>query len=331
MCFAIFQNEKTPFQAIKTISSKSQRIAISSKGLAHGFGIKMAIFLIVFFFFKKGQENVFYDILERKKCLFSAIKTKRSKSGKVDIFQQGLTHGFGPKMAIFSTSFFLAIQARKMCFTIFQNEGTPFQALKTRSSKSPKNCHFSNGVNPWFWFKNSHCFNVFWRGKTGHKNVFQDILARKNTFLGFKNKEIKTSKNCHFSERVNPWFWSTKGHFFNFFFQAKQARKMCFTIFQNEKTPFQAIKTRRSKSRKIVIFLKGLSHCFWTKMAFLATSFYQAKQAWKMSFTITQNQKTPFYAVKKKSSKSRKIGIFPKGLTHGFCPKMAIFPILFFR
>ena len=34
---------------------------------------------------------------------------------------------------------------------------------------------------------------------------------------------------------------------------------------------------------------------------------------------------------KKQSSKSRKIEIFPKGLTHGFDQKMAISPCLFFR
>ena len=32
-----------------------------------------------------------------------------------------------------------------------------------------------------------------------------------------------------------------------------------------------------------------------------------------------------FLGFKKKSSKSRKIDIFPKGLTHGFGPKMGIF------
>ena len=44
-----------------------------------------------------------------------------------------------------------------------------------------------------------------------------------------------------------------------------------------------------------------------------------------MSFTIFQNEKTPFKAIKTKSSKNRKIDIFPKGLTHGFGPKMAIY------
>ena len=33
--------------------------------------------------------------------------------------------------------------------------------------------------------------------------------------------------------------------------------------------------------------------------------------------------------MKRRSSKSRKINIFPKGLTHGFDPKMAIFPTFF--
>ena len=48
-----------------------------------------------------------------------------------------------------------------------------------------------------------------------------------------------------------------------------------------------------------------------------------------MSFTIFYNGKAPFWAIKTRSSKRRKIEIFPKGLTHGFGPKMAIFPTFF--
>ena len=48
-----------------------------------------------------------------------------------------------------------------------------------------------------------------------------------------------------------------------------------------------------------------------------------------MSFIIFWNQKTPFYAIKTRSPKSRKIDVFPKGLTHGFGLKMAIFPTFF--
>ena len=48
-----------------------------------------------------------------------------------------------------------------------------------------------------------------------------------------------------------------------------------------------------------------------------------------MSFMIFENDKTPFYSIKTKSPKSRKIDIFPKGLTHGLGPKMAIFATFF--
>ena len=41
-------------------------------------------------------------------------------------------------------------------------------------------------------------------------------------------------------------------------------------------------------------------------------------------------RKNVFLAYKKRSSKGRKIEIFPKGLTHGFGQKMAIFPCFFF-
>ena len=65
----------------------------------------MAIFPRFFFLGNMGEEILFYDTLERKKS-FYAIKTKSSKSRKIDIFPKGLTHGFGPKMAIFPTLFF---------------------------------------------------------------------------------------------------------------------------------------------------------------------------------------------------------------------------------
>ena len=61
----IFQNEQMPFQATKTRYLKSRKIDIFPKGLTHGFGQKMAIFP-TFFLRNIEQENVFYDIRERK-------------------------------------------------------------------------------------------------------------------------------------------------------------------------------------------------------------------------------------------------------------------------
>ena len=57
---------KNAFLGYKNRSSKSRKIGIFPKGLTHGFGPKMATFPTFFFSFNIGQENVFYDILERQ-------------------------------------------------------------------------------------------------------------------------------------------------------------------------------------------------------------------------------------------------------------------------
>ena len=79
----------------------------------------------------------------------------------MDTFSKGLTHGFGPKIAI---------------------------------------------------------FQLFFLGNIGQENVFYDILERKNAFPSYKNQKFEESKHWHSSQRVNPWFWSTNGHFSNFSF-----------------------------------------------------------------------------------------------------------------
>ena len=213
---------------------------------------------------------------------------------------------------------------------IFWNEKTPFQAIKTRSLNSRKFDIFPKGLTHGFRRKMAIFLNFFLLGNEGQENLFYGILERKNVFLGYKNKKLKKSKNCHFSKGVNPWFWLKNGHFFNFFFWLTQARKMSFLIFQHEKRPFQSIKTRSSNSRKFDIFPNGLTHGFGPKMAIFPIFFFQAIQYRKMSFMIFQNEKTPFQAIKTRSLKSRKVDTFPNGLTNGFSSKMAIFPIFFF-
>ena len=80
MYFMIFYYENKPFYAIKTRSSKIRKIDIFPKGLTHGFGPKMAIFP-TFFLGNIGQENVFYDILERKNA-FLGYKNKKFRKSK---------------------------------------------------------------------------------------------------------------------------------------------------------------------------------------------------------------------------------------------------------
>ena len=103
-----------------------------------------------------------------------------------------------------------------------------FLGYKNNKFKKSKNWHFSKGVNPWFLSKNGN-FSIFlFLSNIGKENVFYDILARKNAFLGYKNKNFKKSKHWDFSEGVNPWLWSKNAHFSMFFpsFSHKNDGKM---------------------------------------------------------------------------------------------------------
>ena len=107
---------------------------------------------------------------------------------------------------------------------------------------------------------------------------------------------------------------------------------MFFTIFQNEKTPFYAIKSKSSRTRKINIFPKKLTHGFGPKKAIFPTFFFRQFRPGKYLLRYCRTkEKKPFYTVKSKRSESRKIDVFPKGLTHGFGPKMIIFPSFFLK
>ena len=176
-----------------------------------------------------------FTIFQNEKTGFQAIKTRSSNSRKIDIFPKGLTHRFRPKMAISPKIVLQAIQPRKISFTVFQIEKTAFQAIKTRNSKSRK-----IDIFPWFWSKSAHFSNFFCLGNIRQENVFYDTLERKNAFLGYiKNKVQNVEKLTFFQKSKN-------GHLSNFFFSAIQARKIYFTIFQNEKTPFLFLQPRKA-------------------------------------------------------------------------------------
>ena len=143
-----------------------------------------------------------------------------------------------------------------------------------------------------------------------------------------KKKKFRKSKNCDFSKGVSPWSWSKIGHFSKLFLKAIQERKMCFLIFQNEKTAFQAIKRRSSKTGKIAIFPKGKKPpWFLSKIGRFYKFFLKAIYERKMCFTILQNAKRPFQAIKTRSSKSH----FSKAIFPWFLSKIGHFFIFFFR
>ena len=71
-------------------------------------------------------------------------------------------------------------------------------------------------------------FPTFFLGNISQKNIFYDILERKNAFLRYKNRKLKKSKNWNFFKGVNPWFLSKNGHYSNFVFSGNMGQATVF-------------------------------------------------------------------------------------------------------
>ena len=151
-------------------------------------------------------------------------------------------------------------------------------------------------------------FSTFFFANIGKENVFYDILQRKNSFLGYKNKKLKQtkswhfykgvnswffskkSKNWHFSRGVNPWFWSKNGHFFNFFFSNIGKENVFYDILER-KNYFLGFKNKKLKSQKIDIFTKGLTHGFCPKVTIIPTCFFRQYRQGKCLLRYSRRKK----------------------------------------
>ena len=102
---------KNGFLGYKNKKFKKSKNWHFSKGVNPWFWSKNGYFSNFFFLGNIGQENVFYDILERKKRLSWLWKQEVQKVEKLTFF-----HGFDPKMTIFPTFCFLGIIGQKNVF-----------------------------------------------------------------------------------------------------------------------------------------------------------------------------------------------------------------------
>ena len=148
-----------------------------------------------------------------------------------------------------------------------------FLNYKNKKFKKSKNLHFSKGDNPWCWTKNGHYSNFFFLSNIGQEKFFYDILQRKNDFLGYRNRKFKESKNWHFSKGVNPWFWSTNGHFPNFFLGNIGQENMFYNMLGRNKA-FQGYKNKKFKESKNWHFYKGVNPWFWSKNVYFPKLFF---------------------------------------------------------
>ena len=192
---------------------------------------------------------MFYDIEEQKNAILG-YKKRSSNTRKIAIILKELTHGFGPKMPIFFNFSFLGNIGQEHVFYDIQEQKNAILGYKNNKFKNSKNCHYSKGVDPWFWSKNDHFSNFFFFGKIGHENVFYDIVERKNALLGDKNKKFKKSKNCIILKGLIHGFWTKMSFFGTSVFYGKIGQENVFDHILEQKNAFLGSKNQKVKKSK---------------------------------------------------------------------------------
>ena len=119
-------------------------------------------FFQVLFLGNIGQENVFYDILERKNACLGYKNEEFKKSNNWD-FSIGVNPWFwSKKWPFFLLPFLSNIGQENVFYDILLRKNASL-GFKNKNFKKSKNSHFSKGVNPWFWSKNGHFSNFFFK------------------------------------------------------------------------------------------------------------------------------------------------------------------------
>ena len=113
----------------------------------------------IFFLGILGQENVFYDILERENA-FLGYKNSKFKKWKNWDFCKGVNPWFWSKIGHFSIFLFLSVIGQENVFYDILERKNAFLGYKNSKFKKWRNWDFCKGVNSWFWSKIRH-FSMF--------------------------------------------------------------------------------------------------------------------------------------------------------------------------
>ena len=168
-----YYRTKNAFLGYKNIKFKKSKTWHFSKGVNPWFWPKNGHFSN-FFFLRQYKPGKFLLRYSRTKNAFLGYKKKKFKKSKNWHFSKALTHGFNPKMVIFSPFFFRQDRPGKGLLR-YSRTKNPLLSYKTKKFKKSKNWHYSKGVNPWFWSKNGHFSTLFLLVNIGQENVFCDI------------------------------------------------------------------------------------------------------------------------------------------------------------
>ena len=111
--------------------------------------------------------------------------------------------------------------------------------------------------------------------------------------------------------------------FFEFFFLANIGQENVFYNILEQKNACLGYRNKKFKMSKNWHFSKAVKPWFWSKNDHYSNFFFYVEYSpWKVLLR---------YCTTKKRRCRRKIDIFSKGFTHGFCSKMAIIPTFFFK
>ena len=151
---------KNIFLGYKNKKFKNSKNWHFSKGVNPWFSLKNSHFSNFKFLGNKGQENVFYDIRERKNASLG-YKKKNFKNSKNWHLSKGVNSWFWSKNGHFFKFPFLANIGQENVFYDILEHKNFFLDYKNKKVKHSKNWHFLKGVNPWFWSKNGHFSDYF--------------------------------------------------------------------------------------------------------------------------------------------------------------------------
>ena len=147
----------------------------------------------------------------------------------------------------------------------------------------------------------------------------------KNTFLGYKKKKFKNSKNWHFSKGVNPRFWSKNGHFSNFYFLGNKCPENAFYDTLERINAFLGYKNKKFKNSKNWQFSKGVKPLFWSKNGHFCNFYFLGNVGEENVFYDILERKNAFLGHKKNKFKKSKNWPFSKGVNPLFWSKKSHF------
>ena len=142
-----------------------------------------------------GQENFFYDIVQRKKPFFRLQKTKSRKVKKLRFFQKGLTMVFVRNLPFFYCFILDPAGQENVFYDIFERKHS-FLGYKNKKLKKSKKLRFSLRRQIKVFVKHYPFFYFIILGLVGQENVFYHILERKKKhFQAIKTKSLRSRKN----------------------------------------------------------------------------------------------------------------------------------------